>query len=141
MKKVNLVIIVLSFTRAVCQCAAAQADPPGNIRLLPGYEHQTLQGIDTQVGRIWKESGLLIHYDIGQVAGNFATAFRPDQRLWHKEQASETHRGQLTLTKDRMLCVTFPDDVANFYAAVKTEEDIVDMLLMVLNYSRAQRAR
>ena len=34
------------------------------MRLLEGYQHEALQGMDTQVGRIWKK-GPEVRYDIG----------------------------------------------------------------------------
>lgn len=140
MRKIHFLCIMFFLTFTLCPSGAEQTDPPGAIRLLPNYQHQARQSYDTEVGRIWKEDGLLIHYDIGPLAGNFATVSRPDQRLWYKEQASGRRRVQLALTKDRTLYVTFPDDDANFYATLKTEEDLVDMLLMVLTYSPAKRS-
>jgi hypothetical protein len=41
----------------------------------------------------------------------------------------------LVLTKDRMLYATFPEAAANFFGKAKSDEEIVDMLLMVLTYA------
>ncbi len=45
--------------------------PPGGIKLLDGYVHIQEQGYDTWVGRIKKEGGLNIIYDIGFLAGEY----------------------------------------------------------------------
>ena len=44
------------------------SDAPGGVRLLEGYAHKQLQGIDSAVGRIANEK-LSINYDIGGMAG------------------------------------------------------------------------
>ena len=49
--------------------------PPGNIKLLPGYEHFPACGIDTLAGDIKKSGGLEISYDIGAMA-NFSATVR-----------------------------------------------------------------
>ena len=73
------------FVMTLSSSGADVTDTPGGIRLLPGYYHQALQSYDTEVGIIWKERGLSIHNDIGQLAGNFATAPKPDRRFWSKD--------------------------------------------------------
>jgi hypothetical protein len=103
--------------------------------LLPGYQHERLQGIDTSVGRIWKKDGLEIHYDIGRLAGNYAQSREKDKDKleWFKEQAVGGRNVQIALTKDRVLTITVAG-FANFYGTVKSEGDLADMLLMVLTY-------
>ena len=115
--------------------------PPGAIKLLPDYTHQTQQGIDTRMGKIFKKGGLTIQYDIGFFAGNYAGSQQKNQRRWYKEQIINGQTVQLVRTKDRTLCVTFVEHSANFYAKVKTEEDIADVLLMVLTYTPTEKAR
>ncbi|HEX8735054.1 MAG TPA: hypothetical protein VF721_07025 [Pyrinomonadaceae bacterium] len=46
--------------------------PPGNIKLLADYIHERKQGIDSAIGEISKKGGLVIRYDIGAMAGNYA---------------------------------------------------------------------
>lgn len=113
---------------------AQQPAPPGGIKLLPGYQHKKLQGIDTRVGRIWKEGGLAIDYDIGRLAGNAAKSQDQASLRWSKEQVVDGRAVQFAFTKDRKLFVTFPQSFANFSASVRSEEDLADMLLMVLTY-------
>ena len=129
---------------SVSTAAASADDPrPGSITLLDGYKHQKLQGIDTRVGKIWKDGGITIQYDIGRLAGNYAQQqrkYQADQLLWDKQQTVKEERVQLALTKDRELFVSFPGHSANFYGKVQTEEDLVDALLMVLTYVPAEKA-
>jgi hypothetical protein len=116
--------------------AQEPGDPtPGGIKLLPGYKHQKLHGIDTRVGKVWKEGGLNIQYDIGRLAGNQVKGQAKDTLLWYKEHVVDGRAVQLALSKDRMLFVTFTEGPANFYGKTKSDEEIVDMLLMVLTYA------
>jgi len=111
---------------------------PGEMQLLLGYRHEKQQGIDTQVGKIWKDGGVTISYDIGSMAGNYTKSQQKEQILWHKEQVAHGRQVHVALAKDMTLYVTFPESSANFYAKIKSEADIVDILLMVLTYSPSQ---
>ncbi len=137
---VALVIGSLSFA---LRAANADDPPPGSITLLDGFKHQKLQGIDTRVGKIWKDGGITIQYDIGRLAGNYAEQqrkYQADQLLWAKQQTWHGQPVELAMTKDRQLYVSFPERHANFYGKVQTEEDLVDALLMVLTYLPAEKA-
>ena len=125
----------------VSGCAAEPSDSVlGTMQLLPGYKHEKQQGMDTQVGKIWKDQGLTISYDIGRLAGNYTKSQQKEQTLWHKEHVSNGRLIHVALAKDNTLYVTFPESSANFYANVKSEEDIVDVLLMVLTYSPPEKS-
>ncbi|HUQ32208.1 MAG TPA: hypothetical protein VM095_08805 [Pyrinomonadaceae bacterium] len=115
--------------------------PPGGIKLLPGYQHKTLQGFDTWVGKIWKEGGLEIKYDIGFLAGDYADPKHRENFLWYKEQLIEGRRVHCALYKSNSLVVSFPDSSANFTAKVNSQEDIAEMLLMILTYRPVARRR
>ena len=99
------------------------------------YKHEKEKGIDTRVGKVWKEGGLTLRYDIGRLAGNAVKAQEKNNLLWYKEQVVDGRPVQLALTKDRTLYVTFPQTSANFNGKVKSDAEIVDMLLMVLTYA------
>ena len=109
-------------------------DPPGSIKLLTGYTHQRLRGIDTQVGKISRKDGLTIQYDIGELAGNYA-AQRKSDAAWFKEQVIDGRTVQVALSKDRQLTVTFTKGPANFVATLKSDEDLAEVLLMLCTYS------
>jgi hypothetical protein len=135
----------------------AQDKTPGAIVLLSGYKHQKLQGNDSLPGRIWKDNGLEIEYDIGGLTGNFAeqvlSPTSPRKPAWSKEQIIRGMRVVTVLTTDRRLIVTFSalptglgkgrpggwDQPANFTAKVNSDEDIADMLLMIMTYDPASQ--
>jgi hypothetical protein len=105
--------------------------------LLPGYRHERFDRIDSSPGRIWKEGGLEICYDIGGLAGNYVkgkVSKEKDKLVWHKEQTVAGRTVQLCLTKDRVLFATV-GGTANFWAKVKSDEDTADLLLMVVTYN------
>ena len=121
----------------------ADDPPPGSITLQDGFKHQKMQGIDTRVGKIWKDGGITIQYDIGRLSGNYAKQQREyaaDQLLWSKQQTWHGQPVELTMMKDRQLYVSFPERHANFYGKVQKEQDLVDALLMVLTYLPAEKA-
>lgn len=109
--------------------------PPGGIKLLAGYVHIKQQGIDTWVGRIKKEGGLDIRYDIGALAGEYVNFCLRDQSCaWYKEQQLKGGLVKIALTRDERIIATFPKTTANFITEVKSQEDIADFLLMILTY-------
>jgi len=68
MKAIRLEWLFLFLTIAA---GAQDVPPPGSIRLLPGYHHRLERGIDSKLGTIWKQGGLQLHYDIGEMAGTY----------------------------------------------------------------------
>ncbi len=113
--------------------------PPGGIKLLKGYVHTPLQGIDTWVGRIKKEGGLNIKYDIGSLAGEYVNhCLYNNTCVWYKEQQLKAGLVKIALTEYETIIATFPKTTANFYAEVKSQEDIAEFLLMILTYDEAQ---
>ena len=138
-----IVVLVIGSLSVALRAANADDPPPGSITLLDGYKHQKLQGIDTRVGKIWKDGGITIQYDIGLLAGNYAQQqrkYQADQLLWDKQQTWHGQPVELAMTKDRQLYVSFPERHANFYGKVQEEQDLVDALLMVLTYVPAEKA-
>jgi hypothetical protein len=115
--------------------AVADEPAPGGMKLLPGYEHTKRRGIDTEVGRIAKKDGLTIEYDIGGLAGNYAKNAAKNKPLWSRQQTVGKQKFDVCLDKERTLYVTV-DGFANFYAKVKSDEDIADVLLMALTYGQ-----
>ena len=121
------------------------ADPLGGMRLLPGYQHEPLQGIDSIVGRVQKQDGLLITYEIGAVTkpgaprlgGGFTD--RPkntpkEQLRWYREQVVAGEPVHLAYRKDDQLMLSFPERGANFSVKVTDTEQLADALLMILTY-------
>lgn len=134
--------IALGGLCVLLSATAWAADPPGGIRLLPGYKHVPLQGIDSIVGRIEKPGGLQMTYEIGHVpkAGEptFGGSFtdRPKQlpkaRLrWYREQVVGGQPMHVAYAKDRTLHVSFPKLGVNVFAKVNSADDMADALLML----------
>jgi hypothetical protein len=129
-------ILILISALAATGSAAAQAvpgGPPGSIRLHEGYQHQRLQGIDTEVGRIWKDNGPEIRYDIGSLSGHHASQLEP--RRWSKRQTLSGRSFTLTMGTDDVLVLTFDKDTANFFVkGIRNQEELVEVILMLLAY-------
>ncbi|HKT52028.1 MAG TPA: hypothetical protein VJV96_17130 [Candidatus Angelobacter sp.] len=118
-------------------CAFPQSAIPGEIRLLPGYQHRALQGIDSRVGEIWKIGGLRIRYDIGAMAGDYTECKScgwTKGELWRKEQIVNGQKMICVFTASKQLVISFPASHANFYATVTTPEQEADMLLMLFTF-------
>lgn len=126
--------------------ALAADEPLGGMRLLPGYKHQPLQGIDSIVGEIEKEGGLRITYEIGGVVkpgeprfgGSFSD--RPkltpkDQVRWYVEQSVGGQPVHLAYRKDNVLMASFPKKGMNFAVTVRSADEMAEALLMILTYS------
>src|SRR5439155_982354 len=82
---VRFAVLVLLATTCTAQPDAA----PGNIRLLPGYVHQSGTGIDSVVGSIARKGGLVIEYDIGRLAGVYTDCKDcgwTNGELWRSDQ-------------------------------------------------------
>jgi hypothetical protein len=141
--KIKLAMVGTIFAlMAISVVTAQEGDPPpGSIKLLPSYRHKTEQGIDTAVGRIWKEGGLTITYDIGRLAGHYAGPDAHADFLWRKEQVLGGQIIWCALTKEGQLIITFPKTSANFFAKLKTQEEFAEVLLMILTYREQTPAR
>jgi hypothetical protein len=143
MRRLILAFVALALTPcALAQESALQAfPPPGAIRLTEGFRHQRLDGIDSAVGRIWKEHGLEIRYDIGRMAGNRAAAIKGPDRAWAMSQVVNGHPVEIVKGKDGWVVVTFTKDWANFYAKVGGEEDLATLLAISLTYPAAPEGK
>src|SRR5262245_6481631 len=109
--------LIVAATLAQPMVIPGNAPAPGGIKLLPGYVHEKLQGIDSIVGRLVKKEGLTIQYEIGAVpkpggpvfGGSFSDYPKntpADQRLWYKEQTIGGRDVHLAMLKTKMLLVS-----------------------------------
>jgi hypothetical protein len=132
---------LFSQTKTLILPKPTQPSPPGNIILLPGYSHTREQGYDTLVGKISKEKGLEIKYDIGHVAGNYALGNSVDKKnlVWLKIQKTNNLQLLITYLKDGNIYATFPEEDANFYSMIKTNEDLADFLITIMTYGSANQ--
>src|ERR1043166_574249 len=128
--KIIVMVAMVAFA-VICAAKDIQSDPPGGIRLLPGYQHRRLQSIDDVIGEIWKDGGLKIHYDIGAWGSNpdnCKTCEAPV--LWRKEQVVNGQRVVCVLYQTKLLVINI-DGYASFQATIKTQQQQADMLLMI----------
>jgi len=109
------------------------------VKLLPGYQQQEGSSLDSTGGTIWKESGLKISYDIGRMAGVYTDCDSCDWtkgETWRKKQVINGQLVVFVFTKSKGLVVSFPESHANFYATVRSESELADMLLMLATFER-----
>lgn len=147
--------LALAVIAATPRIASAQTPLPGGfeINLLPGYEHQPLQGIDSIVGRIAKKEGLTITYEFGRIPqgnlrlggdySNYALRVPEKDRLWLKEQTIKGRKIHVVYGKDQRLTVSTEATKmgANFTATAKTPGDVADVLLMVFSFAERKEQR
>lgn len=121
-------------------------DAPGGMKLLPGYTHKKLQGIDSVVGAILKGDAPAMQYEIGRVVapgglrlgGDFtdSVARLPEaQRQWLREQTIGGVTFRIAREKTGRLLASVPSAGINFHAHPKTDADLADCLLMILSFA------
>jgi hypothetical protein len=111
------------------------------VKLLPGYKQQEGSSLDSTSGHIWKEGGLRISYDIGTMAGVYTDCEWCDWtkgETWRKKQVVNGQQAVFVFTKAKRLVVSFPESHANFYATVRNEGELADMLLMLATFERSK---
>lgn len=146
-----LIIMGLATPAAWGQTALPQGH---QITLLPGYEHQPLQGIDSTVGRIVKKDGLTIMYTMGPVAKpgapifsgtfiNAALAIPEAERAWLKEQAIGGRKVYAAYGEKFGLSVSVVSatEGVNFTTKTKNAEEIAEVLLMALTLTEAKEEK
>lgn len=118
---------------------------PGGMRLLPGYKHLPLQGIDSVIGRIERNGGLQISYEIGHVqapgeprlGGSFSNRAKLSpghETRWYREQTVDGQPVHIAFRKDDILLVSYPDSGMNLATQVADAGEMAEALLMILTY-------
>jgi hypothetical protein len=131
-------IIAATGDRAASQSAATPTGmegPPGGMQLLVGYQHRRAPSFEGWRGRIWKDGGPQIDYDISLYDGNAATAYpQMDKSIWRTTLRLNGISCDLTVDEAQdILVISF--GFANFTATrVKSRRDATEVLLMVLSY-------
>ncbi|HYU33092.1 MAG TPA: hypothetical protein VEW48_13105 [Thermoanaerobaculia bacterium] len=130
-----LLFLVLLPPASAAQTAGEKAEgpPPGNMQIVPGYQHRRLQGIDTSVGEILKGDRVVIRYDIGRLAGLHVT---PEDKARCKHYEEKRISGQTAryCFRDHELTATFVQTSANFYATPADDAELNDVLIMLDSY-------
>ena len=111
-----------------------------SVQLLPGYK--LVQGSDTDSygGSISRPDGLHIQIDIGPMSGLWADPSKPEKHLWVFQQTIRGHTVFIGIrphgdhNTEKLLCVTYPRGIVNFFAVVHSDQEIAEMLSMALTY-------
>jgi hypothetical protein len=140
MRLFTLISVLSVLPLALAAERAPSPPPPGAIRLPDGFRHEQFAGKDSTPGRIWKQGGLEIKYDIGKMAGNHAGAVKEPDRSWAVSQVVSGQPVEIVKGRDGVLVATFTRDMANFYAKVSGEQDVAAFLAIVLTYPPAPAA-
>lgn len=136
MHRKNLWVVFLIFALGLATFAQ-EANPPGGIKMLPGYQHRPKQGVDSFTGTIGKPGGLQIEYDIGEMAGNYTECTSCGWikgEVWRKKQIVNGQDVVCVWTNKKRLVVSYPASHANFVATILTKDQLTDMLLIVLTF-------
>jgi len=118
---------------------------PGGMQLLPGYKHLPLQGIDSVIGRIERDGGLQISYEIGHVqapgeprlGGSFSDRAKLSpghETRWYREQTVDGQPVHIAFRKDGILLVSYPNSGMNLATQVADAGEMAEALLMILTY-------
>lgn len=118
---------------------------PGGMQLLPGYKHLPLQGIDSVIGRIERDDGLQISYEIGHVqapgeprlGGSFSDRAKLSpghETRWYREQTVDGQPVHIAFRKDDVLLVSYPNSGMNLATQIADEGEMAEALLMILTY-------
>jgi hypothetical protein len=133
MHRIIAAILLLSAT------LAAQSPPPGNIKLLSGYEHAAAKGNDSgKAGTIQRPKGLHIEYGIGMGSKLANTADYSDGAGLIYEESSIAGRPVRFIselgTGDRLAEIFFTRDKLRFRATYKDVQQLGELLLTALSY-------
>lgn len=137
----NLLLPILMISLAV-QFADSQghgtdqlASSRSPVRLLPGYKLQIVPGPEGSGGKIWKEGGPVIDFNLPQCCAGIATdSVEKGAVAWRIEQIVEKQRVIVLYTNSNELIVAFPKLISNFHAKIRNPQDLAEVLLMVLTF-------
>ena len=107
------------------------------VLLLPGYRYRESPIVDSQPGRIWKQNGPVIDYEIGRVIGNEALAYAERFPKMSLLRLAPTEPGQVVLTMDLEHDRIFISigHTANFTATnLKSRQDVAEVMAMIYTY-------
>ena len=141
--------IVFAFVSCVL-CSAANAGEitdldRGTVRLLDGYSHKRIGTTDSDLGEITRaDKSLVIHYDIGMMAGYHVHPSRKADFRWYRETTINGHKACLGIKGGKgseQLEITIygsrneaTGEPSNFWAVIGKKEDVADVLLIISSY-------
>lgn len=120
------------------------AIPPGTLTLPPGFTQQSLRGTDSYPGLISADDGsLVIHYDIGPMAGAHVHPSRRADFVWfmaHEVDGLAAYTGLYVKEGRQQLATTVLGSgrtlelPANFEATVSGAHDVAAFMVIVTSY-------
>ena len=146
----RLILLFSFFTLAlsckhesICETGDGMVITFGNgdqLHLPECWQHNKLQGIDTEVGEItYPQKGIVISYDIGALAGNYVQENSPDKTIdqsVNEEFWYEAVDSQNLGDEDCCVYVTFPNaGPANF--VLPNDENLDEILEGLRTYTSA----
>jgi hypothetical protein len=123
----------------------------GTVRLLEGYTQSRTGTKDSDMGEIVRaDKKLVIHYDIGKMAGYRVHPSHKSEFQWYQEQIINDRKVCFGL-KNKELGITIYDhyyskeetgvEPVNFWAIVNKPEEAAEVLLTVGSYEAKTRGR
>lgn len=148
MRQLLTILLLASASPLAAQRTELQT---GTITLLPGFRLSILEGRDSAPGSILRgDGGLVIHYDIGAMAGTLVSPDRRDRYLWIVQHDVDGRRAYTALFRHqgkRRIATTiygregeFSTVPANFVADVTRERDVAEFLLITGSYRPGVRS-
>lgn len=140
-----------SISRRSCSLALRTVDlKAGTIQLSAGFSERMTGTKDSRRGEVFRnDPAFVVTYDIGYMAGLHMSPREKDACLWFKESLTDGQKcymGMKQKGSDKILTISIvPSDnaglagnpwtyPANFWAIVKTDEDVEIMTQIALSY-------
>jgi len=132
-----------AFACLLVSCAGCSSDDAHEKLVLnnlpaypPHWRNTPGQGTDSTVGQLTStEHKLVIKYDIGRLAGEYADAKAYPEHQWVKSGQLAGSKFQYLLDKGDTLYVTFSSEgPANFWASISDQSDIDYMIELLAKY-------
>ena len=118
----------------------SQRTPNGDaVQLPPGYHHASVGGVDSVGGRIWKDGGPDIHYEISLIAGDNARAYAQKDPKVSLIVARSPETGEIVVALDENhdARVVSIDRHAHYNARnIRTRKDVVEAMLIANSGSK-----
>lgn len=156
---VRTLLVALLLCWPLCAVSQRVALPTGTLTLPAGFTHQALRGRDSYPGVIRRADGVVvIHYDIGPMAGARVHPSRRAEYRWLVEHEVGGHRAYTALLvrdgRPRIATTVLGDDAsgptahplalpANFEAELQGdtggEREVAEFMLIVASYRPTRR--
>jgi hypothetical protein len=145
LKRIPTIFLCAVLLGAVCLAQTDSRRGPNLEKLPLGYKHRVEQGIDSNVGVIYKR-GIKIQYDIGQLAGMQITPQQQEWRTFKFQGRSEVDGHKLDFgiamkSDDKIdMVITVPEVPANFFVSCKRQDQEKfkkELFLIASNYAQS----